>query len=157
MKRVLPVLLLLMALCKYSAAQTYQQIPVKSSYALASSFMSGTNLALTLINVAGTEKQRRVSAGVGLLTGLAGIVVGVQGIKKDEAPTTTNGIQSIKTYQANNNWSYVNIAMGTATMISSLFNVFSLPKKPKKTAWNLYSQPGMNNSMAMGVSVTRKF
>ena len=68
-----------------------------------------------------------------------------------------NGGEYYTSYKAQNNLSYVNIAMGTTTIITSALNL-ALQKKMncKKNALSFYSQPNYSNTASMGFSFTRK-
>lgn len=68
-----------------------------------------------------------------------------------------NGGETYTSFKAQNNLSYVNIAMGTTTIITSALNL-ALQKriKDKRNAFNLYSYPNYNNSVTMGIFFMRK-
>ena len=131
--------------------------PIKSSYGVSSGVLGGVNIAITAINIAGRNPRSNTMSYVGLVTGAAQIVLGATNIKKDvESEPMSSFYPSGKSYKAQNNLSYLNIAAGSATMITSAVNIY-LNKKlsTKRNAFNLYSYPGMNQELNMGVSFVR--
>jgi len=128
---------------------------VKTSYGVSSGILGGANLAMNIAMLKGNNPK--VFSYIGMATGTGQLIAGLVNVRKSETsypffqgdPVTTS-------YKRQNNLSYVNIAMGTATIISSGLNLWLRSRKTdKRNAFNLYSAPTYTNSMAMGVSFTR--
>src|SRR5438128_937673 len=121
MKKMLT--LFFIALCVNCTAQQTTQMPVKSNYALASSLLIGTNVAFTLINVSPYYTKVKGISNLGMITGMAEIIVGALNIDQDKE-IQVNGSTVLASYKAQNNLSYFNIAIGTATFVTSAINLF---------------------------------
>lgn len=77
--------------------------------------------------------------------------MGLTNIKKSTNNSALNGPEITTHYKAQNNLSYANVALGTATIITNTFNLL-LSKKigNANNAINIYSYPD-NKSVAVGV------
>jgi hypothetical protein len=131
---------------------------VKTGYGVSSAITGGANLALTIANVSAKYKNSPALPYIGLVTGTAQIILGATSFKKS---TVTGGINDspiiTTSYKAQNNLSYINIAAGATTVISSAINLVMQKKnKDQRSSFNLYSYPGYNNSVAMGISFSRR-
>lgn len=133
-------------------------VEIKSGYGVASAVTGGANLALTVANLSAKYKNSRVLPYIGLVTGTAQIVLGATNIKKSTVSGGINDAPFVTTsYKAQNNLSYVNIAAGATTVVTSAINLVMQKKnKDQRNAFNLYSYPGYNNSVAMGISFSRR-
>ena len=131
--------------------------PIKPGYGVSSGVLTGVNIAITITNLASRNPGSRTMNYVGLVTGAAQVILGATNIRKDvEYEPMSSFYPSGKSYKAQNNLSYLNIASGSATMITSAVNLFVNQKlNTKRNAFNLYSYPGMNQEMNMGVSFVR--
>lgn len=147
--------LFLLTLCFISRAQTVNEVPVKSGYALGSAFLNGFNAAMMLVNLSHHASKAKAAPIVGMLTGTAGIIIGLTNIEKDNIQLIPGGGSIKHSYKKQNNLSYLNIGMGTATFVTSCINAL-INSNPRKTAFNIYSGPGINNSMNVGLALTRR-
>lgn len=134
------------------------QKALSTGYGTSSGVLGGANLAISLFNLTGRYGNTKAIAYLGFLTGGAQLVMGISNIKSDKtAYNGWNGQQYTTSYKAQNNLSYVNIAMGTTTMLTSALNLVLASKvKDKKSTVGLYSYPGLNNEMNVGFTVSRK-
>lgn len=131
--------------------------PIKKSYGVSSGVLGGVNIGVMLSNVTGRSSgQCRPISYVGFATGAAQVILGITNIKKDEIDQTSSFYPNGKSYKPQNNLSYLNIAVGSATIVTSALNLYLNKKvKDKRNAFNLYSYPGMNQELNMGVSFVR--
>ena len=132
-------------------------VPLKPAYGTGSGLLGGANIGISILNLKGSGRPyTKTLCYVGLVTGTSQVILGLANIRKDEVthslmypPTTTS-------YKAQNNLSYLNIAAGTTTIITSAFNLFVNSKvKDKRNAFNLYSYPDQANKMVAGLSFSR--
>jgi hypothetical protein len=128
---------------------------ITQSYGISSAIVSGSNLALSMYSLSCFRSNSKAMPYVGLITGASGIVLGVMNIKKDKTQYYLSGEVYTKSYKSQNNLSYLNIAMGTASVISSTLNLL-MNKKEKSTVLNVYSSPGIDNSINMGFTLTKR-
>ena len=130
-------------------------VSVKTSYGICSGLIGGTNVAINVFNVS-AAKSIAVSK-IGLVTGTAQLVLGLANIRKDKIDYGLMGYSTRTSYKAQNNLSYINIAAGTATLVTSSLNLLLNKKKPEvKNNIGFYSVPSMNNELTMGVSLVRR-
>jgi hypothetical protein len=136
--------------------QTYT-IPVKTGYGISSGFLGGVNLGVNMINLSNRNLGRSKTLGyMGLISGTSQIVLGLSNIRKDEVEGSINGPSRTMSYRQQNNLSYINIAAGTTTVLTSAFNlILNKHTKDKRNALNLYSYPDINNKMVAGLAFTR--
>ena len=134
---------------------TYAEI--KTGYGVSSGLVGGTNIAINFANLSNRFKQNKTLSWLGLVTGSTQVILGLANTKRTTNFSVMNGGEYYTSYKAQNNLSYVNIAMGTTTIITSALNL-ALQKKMncKKNALSFYSQPNYSNTVSMGFSFTRK-
>jgi hypothetical protein len=137
-------------------SQTLYQ-PVKTGYGVSSGLVGGLNLAVTTVNLTGRFGNSKGISYFGLLSGASQIIMGITNIKKENSGYWIDNDQRTVSYKAQNNLSYINIAMGTTTMVTSALNLYLNKKlKSNKNSVGLYSYPGLNNEMNLGVSLARR-
>ena len=134
----------------------YREAPLKQGYGITSGVLGGTNLALSFMNMSGRYKGSKEVAIIGLMTGAANIIIASQNIKKDKEELRVNSPKIITSYKAQNNLSYVNIAMGTTKVLTSAFNLL-VNRKERSSSFGLYSVPDGSNSFNMGLSFSKRF
>lgn len=127
---------------------------ISKSYGITSALFSGSNLALSTVNLSRMGNSRLLPA-IGIATGAGGIVLGLMNIDKSTAEHYIDGTTTTTTYKSQNNLSYINIAMGTASVISGTLNLL-MNRKEKRTVLNVYSGPGLSNSLNMGFVLTKR-
>lgn len=138
------------------APQIYQA-PVKASYGVSSGITTGLNAGINAILLSNRfASTSNTLSYVGLVSGTTQVVLGLANLRKDEIEFFVNGPSRTITYKNQNNFSYLNIAAGTATVLTSAVNLFVNRRiKDKRNVLNLYSYPYMNNKMAAGIMFTR--
>ena len=138
------------------ADQTYE-VPVKTSYGISSAVATGANIGVNIMHL--TNRSGRKSGAMnylGLLTGTSQIVLGLANTRKNQTEYRINGPSRTVSYKGQNNLSYLNIAAGTTTVLTSAINLFLYKHtKEKKSAFNIYSYPDINNTVTAGLSFTR--
>lgn len=129
---------------------------IKTGYGVSSGLVGGANIAINLANLSNRFKQNKTLSCLGLVTGTTQVILGLANTKRSSFFPSLNGGDYYTSYKAQNNLSYVNIAMGTTTIITSALNL-ALQKKlnSKKNALGLYSLPNYS-TVSMGFSYTRK-
>jgi hypothetical protein len=133
-----------------------REMPIKSSYGVSSGILGGANVAITLSNISNRGAKTRGASYIGLVTGTAQIILGAINIRKDETVYPMNNEPYIISYKNQNHLSYLNIAAGSSTIITSVLNLYINKKvKDKRNTFGLYSYPGMNREMNLGVSFAR--
>ena len=130
---------------------------IKTSYGISSGLIGGTNIAANIVNLSSRLKHNTVLSYIGLMTGTAQVIMGITNVKRTGNFSQVNGGEIYTSYKAQNNLSYVNIAMGTSTLITSVLNL-TLQKKIKdeRNAVNVYSYPNYCRSVSMGLSFSRR-
>ncbi|HEY0059128.1 MAG TPA: hypothetical protein VGB56_08320 [Flavisolibacter sp.] len=138
------------------ADQTYE-VPVKTGYGISSAFATGTNIGVNVVHLTNRSggKSKFINY-LGLVTGTSQVVLGLANIRKDETEYRINGPSKTISYKAQNNLSYINIAAGTTTVLTSAINLLIQNRlKDKRNAFNIYSYPDTDYKLAAGLSFTR--
>ncbi len=132
------------------------QKPISKSYGISSGIIGGLNLGVTAVNMSGRLGNTRFVSHAGLITGVAQLTLGLANLRKDETVYPIIGAPTTTSYKAQNNLSYLNMAVGTATIVTSALNLYLNSKiVDKRNAVGLYSAPGMNRSLSMGIAFSR--
>jgi hypothetical protein len=130
---------------------------IKKAYGVSSGLIGGVNIAANMVNLSAKGNHNATMPYIGLAAGIGQVIIGIVNIKH---PVTAHGINQYPvttSYKAQNNLSYVNIALGTTTIITSTLNLLMNRKNSmKRNAVNLYSYPTYNNSLSMGLCFTRR-
>jgi len=138
-----------------SGDQTYYA-EIKTGYGITSGVIGGINLATTIANFSHRSSNSNGMAHVGLVTGVTQIIMGAANIKKPDVDSYMMPTVNVS-YKAQNNLSYLNIAMGTTTVVSSVMRLVMNKKlKDSRNTFNLYSYPNANNTLNVGLTVTRR-
>jgi hypothetical protein len=133
------------------------QHPISKGYGVSSGVVGGLNLAVNTINLSGRFGGGKAISYIGFLSGGAQILMGLTNIRKDKTYGGWASNSRVDSYKAQNNLSYINIAVGTTTMVTSAVNLILANKiKDKKSAVGLYSYPGLNNEMNIGFTMSRR-
>ena len=130
---------------------------LKTGYAVPSAILSGGNLALSIAQLS-RQGSHRGWAYAGLVSGGGQLVWGLANIRKVQFTAGINGSSSYTRYRAQNNLSYLNIALGTATMVTSGLQL-AMRKKMEKGGLpvSVYGYPNEANSMTLGVYYSYRF
>ena len=132
------------------------QVPLKTEYGISSAIIGGFNLGVNWMNLSNKTIHPRKLAMVGLLSGTAQIVFGIANVKEIREDNGINVYPVTLSYKEQNTVSYVNIAAGTTTVLTSAFNLWMNKKTSgKKNAVNMFSYPGADNKFVAGVSFKR--
>ena len=135
---------------------------IKTGYSISSAVLLGANTEMNILNISHFHsgvKSSKLPIG-GLILGSTEVLLGIFSFRHSDyyygIPGLTSNIKVI--YRGQNNLCYANIALGSATILTSAYNLF-LNKKVKKktTALGLFGYPNQNNSIAMGLSISKKF
>lgn len=130
---------------------------IQTGYGISSGLLGGTNIAINTANLSKRLKHNTALSYIGLVTGTTQVIMGIANVKRTSSLPVINGYETYTSYKAQNNLSYVNIAMGTTTIVTSALNLVLQKKiKDKRNAFNLYSYPNYSSSVSMGLSFTRK-
>ena len=134
------------------------EVPIKTSYGISSGFLGGAGIAINMINLSkGKFTNSKTVSRFGLLSGTAQVILGLANIRKDQLEYSINNPAIRKSYKAQNNLSYINIATGTATLITSALNLrMNRDTKDRKNLVNLYSHPGVYHELTMGLTFSRR-
>lgn len=133
---------------------TYARL--KTGYGISSAVLGGVNLASNTAMLSKTTTNKRF-ARVSLLTGGAQLIFGIANIKMDRRTIGLNGTSSYTRYRAQNSVSYLNIAMGTATLVTSSLNLLMHAKTERNSPLSFYSFPNEANSISMGLHFSHRF
>lgn len=138
------------------ADQTFHA-PIKTGYGISSGFMGGINLGMNMMNLSNGKLGRsKTLSYIGLISGTSQIVLGLTNMRKDDKQYQINGPSKTVSYKSQNNLSYLNIAAGTTTVLTSAVNLFVNRRiKDKRNALNLYSYPDINSKIFTGIAFTR--
>lgn len=130
---------------------------IQTGYGISSGLIGGTNIGINIANLSTRLKHNIALSYIGLVTGTTQVIMGIANVKRTSSLPVINGYETYTSYKAQNNLSYVNIAMGTTTIVTSALNLALRKKiKDKRNAFNLYSYPNYCSSVSMGLSFTRK-
>lgn len=135
------------------------KMPISKDYGISSGVVGGFNIAVSTITLSGGLRNgnAKTLSYIGLFTGATQILMGAANIRSQKIDNYTFYNARIKTYKAQNNLSYINIGMGTTTMVTSALNLIINSKmKDKRNAVALYSYPGLNSDMNLGLSFARR-
>ena len=128
---------------------------ISTSYGISSSIAAGLNLSLNTINgiQIGKGIKNKTVALLGLITGASQVVLGAINIPKEQ--TDLYGRKFIN--ESQKTLSFINIGLGTTSMILSTWNLIA-NRKPKEKAisWNIYSFPAPDNSTGFAVSLVKR-
>jgi hypothetical protein len=127
---------------------------ISPAYGVSSAVLCGLTLSLNTINsiqiANGRKKDTAPALGIGL--GIAQIVLGVATMPEEQYSDPYN-----YTNESKKALSFVNIGLGTTSVILGSINLFSGNKRSdKKTTWNFYSYPSSPNTVGLAVCMTRK-
>jgi len=128
---------------------------IRKVHGVASSLIGGANIAIMITNLSQrTNGLGNRLAYVGIVTGATQLIFGAATLKSDRKYTSDGAYRL--SYKAGNNLSYLNIATGSATIVSSLINMgINKRAKNKKNAVSVYSYPGLNNKLSLGCSFAK--
>jgi hypothetical protein len=131
--------------------------PIDREYGIASGIAIGVNAGMTILNISSRFKSANKNLPyIGLATGATQLVMGLVSIQEDETQYAIVGSARTISYKSQNNLSYVNIAVGTTTVLTSVFNLLLNNKlKDSRNAVSLYSYPDVNNKLTAGLSFRR--
>jgi hypothetical protein len=134
------------------------EMPVKTSYGISSGFLGGTNIAANIFNLKNsTVGNYKIISKIGLATGTAQIILGLANIRKDQIDWGINNYDTKYSYKAQRNLSYINVAAGAATLVTSSLNLLlNKNKENVKNNISFYSTPSPNNEMNLGLSLVRR-
>jgi hypothetical protein len=134
---------------------SYTANKITPAYGISSSIAGGISLSLNTIN---SIQISRGSAGktvplLGLITGAGQIALGLSNMPKQH----TNGFGAVYTNESQKTLSFINIGLGTTSIILSTWNLLANRKpKEKPVAWNIYSYPVQGNNTCVGLSMTKR-
>lgn len=136
------------------AAITYAEL--KPVYGISSSVLGGVNLAGNIMLLSKKTTGKGL-AKFGIATGGVQLILGVANIRKGRYAGGIGGSSDYTSYRAQNNVSYLNIAMGTATIVTSTLNLLMHAKKERTAPLSFYSYPNEANSISMGLHFSHRF
>lgn len=129
---------------------------LKPGYGISSAAMGGINLAGNIYVLSG-KTTNKWPARISLVTGGAQLLLGVLNVKKETTQDVVNGGMLHTRYRAQNNVSYFNIAMGSATVVTGTLNLLMNANRKKALPLSLYSYPNEANSLSMGLHFSHRF
>ena len=135
---------------------SYSYNHITPLYGSSSSIISGLNLSLNTINGIQITKgsTNKTIPVIGLITGAGQVFLGASNIPKEDVDVNGKNF----TNESQKTLSFLNIGLGTSTMILSAWNLLNNRKpKDKRTTWNIYSFPTQKNDLGLAFSLTRKF
>jgi len=139
----------------YGPEPVYTHNYISTGNGIASALFGGVNLSLNTINgiQIGKGTNSKAVPVVGLITGAGQIIYGVIAIPEEQEDwqgTYTN--ESLKTL------CFVNIGLGTSTMILSAWNLIAnINPKSRTTSWNIYGYPARDKNPGLAFSLTHRF
>jgi hypothetical protein len=133
------------------------EMPVETAYGISSGFLGGVNIAANIFNLKNsTAGNYKIISKIGLATGTAQIILGLTNIRRDQIDWGINDYNTKLSYKAQRNLSYINIAAGAATLVTSSLNLLlNKNKEVVKNNISFYSA-SLNNEMNLGLSLVRR-
>jgi hypothetical protein len=128
---------------------------ITPNYGVSSSFLSGLNLSLNVLNGMQISKDNTnyTAPILGLITGIGQVTLGALNYPKEELSwgyTTVNNAQR--------NLSLINIGLGTSTVLLSSWNLLQNKKaKQNATTINFYPYSTVNGNAGVGFNLVKKF
>ncbi len=130
---------------------------LKPAYGISSGALGGINLASNLVLLSCKGSASAPWAYAGMIGGGGQLVLGLANIRKANYSAGVNGYDTYTRYRAQNNLSYLNIAMGTATLLHSGFRLIRLQQGKSDLPLNVYGYPNEANSITMGIYFAHRF
>lgn len=126
---------------------------IEPLYGVSTSILVAANLSLSTINTVQmiTEQRKKTVPVIGILTGAGQVILGAVMMPKETQSTygfTSNESEKIL--------SMINIALGTTTMILSIWNLATIPQS-EAIGWNIYPIPASNGETGIGMSILHRF
>ena len=129
---------------------------ITTANGISSAFISGLNLSLSAINGVqlANGSESKTAAILGIISGAGQIVYAAASMPKEEH--TFGEIDY--TNESMKNLCFLNIGIGTTTMIISSWNLIT-HKKPsyKPTTWNIHSYSTKDKSLGLAFSLSHRF
>jgi hypothetical protein len=134
-----------------------QNNTIAPAYGISSAILGGVNASMMTLNGVqiGRGSNDKIIPIIGMATGLGQITLGAALFPGET--TDLNG--NLVTNDSERALSYVNIGMGTSTLILSTWNLLADYSHPKKrsTSWSIYGFPTPDNSAAVGFYFSKRF
>ena len=130
---------------------------LEPAYGISSGILGGANLAGNLILLSGKTTSSKPWAYAGMIGGGGQLILGLANIRKSQYTAGINGYDSYTRYRAQNNLSYLNIAMGTATLLHSGYRLIRMKQGKSDLPLNVYGYPNEANSMTLGIYFAHRF
>jgi hypothetical protein len=127
---------------------------ITPAYGISSSVLIGLNLSMNVINGIQLSKGAKFKTApiVGLISGAGQITLGALNYPKVQTGWNRTYINT-----AQRNLSFLNIGLGTSSMILSSWNLISNKKpKNKSVSWNIYSFPTQGKNFGLAFSLTKQ-
>ncbi len=129
---------------------------LEPAYGISSGILGGANLAGNLVLLSG-KTSSKPWAYAGMIGGGGQLILGLANIRKSQYTAGVNGYDSYTRYRAQNNLSYLNIAMGTATLLHSGYRLIRMKQGKSDLPLNVYGYPNEANSMTLGIYFAHRF
>lgn len=130
---------------------------IKPAYGISSSAAMGLNLSLSTLNALNFNNTNSSSLlpWMSVVGGIGQVALGLSqlpGTREDNLGW--NSVSYVNTGQRN--LSYMNIGLGTATAVLGTWNLFSKKRKQKAVKWSLRSYHLPDNTMGLGLGMTKR-
>lgn len=129
---------------------------LEPAYGISSGILGGANFAGNLVLLSG-KASSKPWAYAGMIGGGGQLILGLANIRKSQNTAGVNGYDSYTRYRAQNNLSYLNIAMGTATLLHSGYRLIRMKQGKSDLPLNVYGYPNEANSMTLGIYFAHRF
>lgn len=138
----------------YGPTPGYDNDYVDRNYAIGTSILTGVNGAMGAVNAIQllTGETNQTAPIIGMVSGASQLTLGLA-----RYPNEYIGFGGPVVHTTERNMSMLNIGLGAGTLVISTWNLLSnRERKPRATSWNLYSLPAPDQTMAVGISMTRR-
>jgi len=127
---------------------------VSPAYGTASAVLGGLNLSLSTMNgiQIGKGSSDLIIPITGLVTGAGQITLGAAMFPEDQ-----NGPYGNITNEAQKTVSFINIGLGTSTVLLSAWNLIDNHKVKRPTSWSVYGFPTGDNQAVAGFYLSHRF
>lgn len=130
---------------------------IRHVYGISSAVVGGAMIGLNIANLSKAGGSSKKLSRIGIAGGAVQVIMGIASVRKPGYGHTIEGNYVPTSFKAQNNLSYANIALGSASIVTNVINLAMHKRnKSRKNVCTLYSHRNYANSLSLGFSLTRR-